>query len=70
MGKKGDLNYFKLGTVVLSISETADLRTTISRIYRKWSEKEEISSERQFCGGKCLVDARGQRRINGQTGLS
>jgi len=51
----------------LSISETADLlgfsRTTISRVYRECSDKEEISSEQQFCGHKCLVDARGQRRM-------
>ncbi len=71
MGKKGDLRDFERGMVVgarragRSISITADLlgfsHTTISRIYGEWSEKEKISSEQQLCGGKCLVDVRGQR---------
>ncbi len=73
MGKKGDLSDCVCGMVVgarragLSISETADLRgfsrTTISGVYREWSEKEKISSEWQFSGRKCPVDARGQRRM-------
>ncbi len=54
-------------TASLSISKTADLlvfsRSTISRVYREWSEKEKISSERQLCGWKWFVDVRGQRRM-------
>ncbi len=52
----------------LSISETADLlglsRTTISSVYREWSEKQKISSEWQLRGWKWLVDVRGQRRMD------
>ena len=73
MWKKEDLSDFGRGMVVgarpaaLSISETADLlgfsHTTISGVYREWTEREKISSEPQVCGRKCPVDVRGQRRM-------
>ncbi len=74
MGKKEDLSDFECWMVVgarragLSIfRKITDLlrfsHTTISRVYREWSEKEKISSERQLCGRKSLVDIRGQRRM-------
>ncbi len=40
-----------------------DFHTQLSLRFREWSKKEKISSERQLCGWKCLVDVRGQRRM-------
>jgi len=73
MGKKLDLSDFERGMVVgarrarLSISQSAQLLglslTTISRVYKEWCEKGKTFSMQQSCGRKCLVDARGQKRM-------
>jgi len=68
MGKKDDLSKFEGGMVVgarragLSISQSAQL-LGFSRVYKEWCEEGKTSSMRQSCGQKCLVDARGQRRM-------
>lgn len=63
MGKGGDLSYIELYIGCCQVGwceyfRTAErlefLHTTISRVYREWSEKEKMSSERQFCGQKLL----------------
>ena len=73
MGKKSDLSDFERGMIVgarragSSVSKTADVlgfsRTTVSRVFREWSEKQKTSSNRRSCGRKPLVDERGERRM-------
>lgn len=61
---------------VVSISETTDLLRFPNHHhlrggdYRKWSQKEEVSSEQQMCGPKRLVDVSGQRKMVATRGTS
>jgi len=36
---------------------------TVTGVYKEWCEKGKSASMPQSCGVKCLVDARGQRRM-------
>jgi len=75
MGKTGDSSHFERGMFVgarraglsIWVSQSAQLLgfscTTIYRVYKECCEKGKTFSMRQSCGRKCLVDARGQRRM-------
>lgn len=73
MGKCPDISEFERGMIVgarragCSISETVSLlnlsKTTVSRVYREWSDRQKTRSQRGSCGRKRLVDARGERRM-------
>ncbi|KAF7646836.1 hypothetical protein LDENG_00181680 [Lucifuga dentata] len=73
MGKSPDISAFERGMIVgarragCSISETVSLfglsKTTVSRVYREWCEKQKTSSHRWSCGRKRLVDEKGERRM-------
>jgi len=62
MGKKGDLSDYEHGMVVGAVFQKLliywDFPAQPSQ-----GVTEKISSEQQFSGWKCLVDARGQRRM-------
>ncbi len=73
MGKSRDLSEFQRGMIVgarragCSISETVARlgfsKTSVSRVYREWCEKQKTSSQRGPCGRKRLVDDSGERRM-------
>ncbi len=44
-------------------SEDKHRHNHLTGFIEEWSDKENISSEQQLCGRKCLVDVRGQKRM-------
>ncbi len=72
MGKKGDLSDVERGMVVgarrlvwvfQKLLIYWDFHTQPSLGFTENGPKQKISSKRQLCGQKCLVDVRGQRRM-------